>query len=65
MTFLRPWTLRRFRGYIQINIASNLAMIKTQNIQHECMIYLSTCNTSNKAKLNHTFRDDPLSLILE
>ena len=41
-------------------------MIKAQKFQHECIIYVSTCNISNKAELNYTFRDmDPLSLILE
>ena len=53
-------------SHIQISIASNLDMIKAQNFQHECIIYVSTCNISNKAELNYNLRDvDALSLILE
>ena len=53
-------------SHIQISIASNLDVIKAQNFQHQCIIYVSTCNISNKAELSYTFRDmDPLSLILE
>ena len=38
----------RFRGHIQISIASYLTIIKSQNFQHKCTFYVPTFNISNK-----------------